>query len=121
MPKTVLIVEDYEDTRELIKFMLEVLGLDVLEAADGQQAVDCTKTKHPDLILMDISMPVMDGIVATRIIRTLVDAGGANVPIVCLTAHGSSYGKEALAAGCNEVVSKPVDFETLKPIVSQYL
>lgn len=69
MRKKVLIAEDYEDTRTLMRFILEGFGYQVLEAADGQEAVATAKAEHPDLVLMDISMPVMDGLTATQIIR----------------------------------------------------
>jgi CheY-like chemotaxis protein len=120
MLKTVLLVEDYEDTRELLRFLLEViLGHHVIEAANGCEAVNQAKRIHPDLILMDISMPVMDGIEATRLIKQL--EGFADVPIVAITGHSDKYQKEALQAGVNEVVCKPVELEDLKPLVSHYL
>ena len=120
MSKIVLLVEDYEDTRELMKFMLEVMmGHHVIEAVNGQEAVEQAKQERPDIILMDISMPVMDGIEATRLIKKL--DGFDDVPIVAITAHSEEYQEEALNAGVNEVVCKPVDMDELQPVLSHYL
>jgi CheY-like chemotaxis protein len=119
MKHTILIVEDTEDTRFFMKFLLEWHGYRVIEAVNGWEAVELTKQKHPELILMDIAMPFMDGLTAIRKIRTL-DADG-DVPIIAMTAHGHEYHELALEAGCNEMIGKPVDFQTLEPILSQYL
>jgi CheY-like chemotaxis protein len=118
--KTVLLVEDYKDTRELMRFLLEIiLGHRVTEAADGIEAVEQAKREHPDLILMDISMPEMDGIEATRLIKQL--DGFENIPIVAITGHSEKYQKEALKAGVNEVVRKPVELDDLEPLLLSYL
>lgn len=120
MSKTVLLVEDYADTRELMKFMLEeVMGHHVIEAVNGLEAVEQARQERPDIILMDISMPVMDGIEATRLIKML--DGFDDVPIVAITAHSDEYQEEALNAGVNQVVCKPVDLEELQPVLSHYL
>lgn len=121
MRKIILVVEDYDDSRELIKFMLESLGHQVLEATNGSEAVEYARQEHPDLILMDIAMPIMDGIAATKAIRELNEDKLAHVPIICLTAHINSYLQEALDAGCNEVVGKPINMLALQPLVQQYL
>lgn len=121
MRKIILVVEDYDDSRELIKYMLESLGHEVVEATNGSEAVDCARQEHPDLILMDIAMPIMDGIAATRAIRMFSEDNLAQVPIICLTAHINSYLQEALDAGCNEVVGKPINMTALQPLVQQYL
>ncbi len=119
MPKTILIVEDYDDTRHLIRFMLQMLGHRVVEATDGREAVECAQKEHPDLILMDLGLPIMDGVAATQQIRTI--DGISDIPVICVTAHCEKYRKEALLAGANLVVRKPVDMEDLKPILSEYL
>lgn len=121
MRKIILVVEDYDDSRELIKYMLESLGHQVLEATNGSEAVEYARQEHPDLILMDIAMPIMDGIAATRAIRESTEDNLAHVPIICLTAHINSYLQEALDAGCNEVVGKPINMLALQPLVQQYL
>lgn len=118
--KTVLLVEDYQDTRDLMRFLLEIiLEHRVIEAVDGSEAVKQARQERPDLILMDISMPVMDGIEATRLIKQL--EGFAEIPIVAITGHTEKYQIEAINAGVSEVISKPVDLDDLQPILSHYL
>lgn len=119
MAKKVLIVEDYEDTREFMKILLESYGYKVIEAADGIEAIDRVKQYQPDLILMDISLPVVDGLTATRAIREF-DAA-AKVPIIAVTAFGKNYYNKAIEAGCNDLIDKPVDFDSLEPILRSYL
>ncbi|MEP6900653.1 MAG: response regulator [Actinomycetota bacterium] len=119
MTKKVLIVEDYADTRTMMRYLLQHFGYEVFEAADGQEAVDRARENHPDLILMDISMPVMDGLTATQIIRKF--EGFAKIPIIAVTAYGKSYYRQAIEAGCDDLINKPLDFENLQPILEQYL
>lgn len=119
MPKKVLIVEDYEDSRNFMKFLIESYGYQVLEAADGIEAVDRFKQQQPDLILMDISLPTVDGLTATKTIRGF--DGSEKLPIIAITAFGKSYYQQAIEAGCNDLLDKPVDFDTLEPILNQYL
>ena len=119
MPKTILIAEDYADTRNFIKFVLENEGYEVIEATNGNEAVDKFKKARPDLVLIDISLPVMDGLSAARIIRKF--QGDAKMPIIAVTAHGQSFYKKAIEAGCDDLISKPVTFNTLQPIVNLYL
>ncbi|MCU1287816.1 MAG: circadian input kinase [Acidobacteria bacterium] len=119
MPKTVLIVEDYADIRTMMKFLLQRFGYDVIEAADGNEAVESVKRNHPDLILMDLSLPNMDGLTATQIIRKF--DGFGKVPIIAVTAYGNSYYRRAIEAGCDDLINKPLDFNNLEPILEQYL
>lgn len=119
MGKTVLIVEDYADTRTMMKFLLQRFGYEVIEAADGQEAVEKVKQIHPDLILMDLSLPVMDGLTATQIIRKF--DGFGKVPIIAVTAYGNSYYRRAIEAGCDDLINKPLDFDKLEPVLEQYL
>lgn len=119
MAKTILLVEDYEDTRGFMKLLLESYGYRVIEATDGIEAVDSFKSFHPDLILMDISLPMVDGLTATKTIRGFKD--GKFTPIIAVTAFGKQYFKRAIEAGCNDLIDKPVDFDTLEPVISQYL
>ncbi len=119
MVKKVLIVEDYEDTREFMKFLLESYGYQVIEAADGIEAVDRAKHQCPDLILMDISLPIVDGLTATRTIRKL--SSKLQMPIIAITAFGKNYYDKAMEAGCNDLIDKPIDFDVLEPILSRYL
>lgn len=117
--KKILVVEDTEDTRQMMKFLLEMSGYKVLEAVNGIQAVESASKQHPDLILMDISMPVMDGLTATKSIRSR--NGDTKIPIIAVTAFGKQYYKQAIEAGCNDLISKPIDFDTLKPVIERYL
>ena len=119
MAKKVLIVEDYEDSRTFMKFLVESYGYQVVEAADGIEAVDRFKQQHPDLVLMDISLPVVDGLTATKAIREFEHA--SKLPIIAVTAFGKSFYNQAIEAGCNDLINKPVDFDTLEPILNQYL
>jgi len=120
MQKKVLVVEDYDDTRIFMKFLLEGYGYEVFEASNGEQAVETTREQHPDLILMDISMPIMDGLTATKLIRESGN-GFSKTPIVAITAFGESYYKRAVEAGCNDLIKKPLDFDKLEPVLKEYL
>ena len=119
MQKKVLIVEDYEDTREFMKFLLETYGYQVIEAADGIEAVDRVKQQHPDLVLMDISLPLVDGLTATRAIRA--NGADSKVPIIAVTAFGKYHYQKAIDAGCDDLIDKPIDFDVLEPILNRYL
>jgi CheY-like chemotaxis protein len=120
MPKTILVVEDFEDSRYLLKFQLEQLGYEVLQAEDGQEAIQMVKYNAPDLILMDIALPIVDGLTATRFIRDHLDQK-SEIPIIAFTASGHSIYQDAMTAGCNEVVGKPLEIDALQPIIEQYL
>ncbi len=119
MTKTVLIVEDYADTRNMMRYLLQGFGYTVIEAADGQEAVEKAKQTPPDLILMDLSLPVMDGFTATQTIRKF--DGFGKIPIIAVTAYGNSFYKRAIEAGCDDLINKPLDFDKLEPILEQYL
>ena len=115
-----MVVEDYDDTRILLKRGLEELGYSVLEASNGQEAVDIAGREHPDLILMDLDLPILDGIAATQCIRQQAEM--ENVPIVAVTAYPLSYTHvKAFAKGCNEYMAKPIDLAELGRLVDRYL
>ena len=115
-----MVVEDYDDTRLLLKKGLESLGYSVLEASNGQEAVDIAEREHPDLILMDLDLPILDGIAATQRIRQ--QTGLENVPIVAVTAYPMSYTHvKAFAKGCDEYMPKPIDMTELANMVNRYL
>jgi len=117
---TIMVVEDYEDTRLLLKAGLEGLGYEVLEAENGQEAIDIADHQRPDLILMDLDLPILDGIAATQHIRQRPEL--EDVPIVALTAYPMSYTRvKAFAKGCNEYMSKPIDMSELADLVNRYL
>lgn len=116
----VLIVEDSEDNREVLKHIIQYIGYEVLEAVNGKQAVEIFKDQHPDLILMDLSMPVLDGYGAVREIRDLDEIG--EVPIVAVSAHETvDHRVKALAIGFNEYLTKPIDFEELRGVILRFL
>jgi CheY-like chemotaxis protein len=118
MSRTILIVEDYEDTRQFMKFLVESYGYEVVEAGDGLEAVESFKHSFPDLVLMDISMPHMDGLDATKAIRKF--KGTKDIPIIAVTAYGERYYERAIKAGCNDLIDKPIDFDALEPFLNQY-
>jgi CheY-like chemotaxis protein len=107
-PKKILVVEDNEDNRRILIYRLRKIGtFEILEAVNGQQAVDLVRTEQPDLVFMDLKMPVLDGWEATGRIRQL--EGGDRVRIIALTAQAMSGDEEkALAAGCDDYLAKPV-------------
>ncbi|HEX8719031.1 MAG TPA: response regulator [Pyrinomonadaceae bacterium] len=115
---TVLVVEDFEDNRFMMRRLLEMSGYRVVEAVNGNQAVESATSYHPDIILMDLSLPQLDGLAATRRIRA--QDGLQKVPIVAVSAHDSAdFHAEALAAGCNEYVTKPIDFDQLVQLLDR--
>ena len=117
---TVMVVDDSDDIRELICMRLRMMGYWVVEAANGKEAVELAPRTHPGLILMDLSMPVMDGYEATRRIKALPGCGA--IPVVAVSAFCDPRSKhEALEAGCVECVSKPVDFGKVVSLVSRHL
>jgi len=118
--KVFLVVEDFEDSRFMMRRLLEMAGYEVLEASDGVQAVKIALDARPALILMDLSLPKLDGLSATREIRK--KRVGRKVPIVAVSAHDSPQTRaEALAAGCNEYITKPIDFDILNSVLEHYL
>src|SRR5260370_18637376 len=115
-----LVVEDFEDSRFMMRRLLELAGYSVLEASDGEQAVALAVQEQPALILMDLSLPKLDGLAATRQIRQHRDV--SKVPIVAVSAHDSPASRtEALAAGCDEYVTKPIDFDQLNRLLKRFL
>ena len=115
---TVLVVEDFEDNRFMMRRLLEMSGYRVVEAVNGKQAVEFADAENPDIILMDLSLPMLDGLAATRRIRE--QNGHSKVPIIAVSAHDSAdFHAEALAAGCNEYVTKPIDFDQLVQLLDR--
>ena len=116
--KRILLVEDSEDSRNSLSKLLEIEGYEVIEAADGSQAVALALNARPDLILMDLSLPVIDGLTASKEIRSRK----SRVPIVALSGHDVvDLHSEAAAAGCTDYVTKPVDFDALISVISKYV
>ncbi len=120
MAKLILIVDDEPKNVTLIRDLLQVKGYSTNEATDGKQAVELAKANIPDLILMDIQMPEMDGIEATGILKT--DAATKNIPILALSSYAMMGDKERiLGAGCDGYLAKPFDIIELLIIVAEYL
>ena len=118
--RLILVVEDTPDTRELIQLVLELKGYEVVVAARGDEAVRVALDTHPDAIIMDMSLPVIDGCQVTRTIRRL--PGLEHVPIIACTAHNRwEWRAKAIVAGCDEFIEKPIDFERLGSLLSRYL
>ena len=113
---TILVVDDFDDTRLLLRTWLERRGFRVIEAEDGIQAVVEAQKETPDLIIMDVEMPRMDGLTATRKIRKVTEL--ESIPVVAVSAYGADqFRDQALAAGCNEYVSTPFEPEALEGLI----
>jgi two-component system, cell cycle response regulator DivK len=119
-PLTVLLVEDTEDNRFMMRRLLELDGYRVVEAMNGEEAVRLAKAECPQLILMDLSLPVIDGLAATRLIRKLPDC--ERTPIIAVSAHDTAdFQSEAIQAGCNCYITKPIDFSELEAMIGRLL
>ena len=117
---TVLLVEDTEDNRFMMRRLLEMTGYRVVEAMNGEEAVKMAQAESPQLILMDLSLPVIDGLAATRLIRKLPDC--QLTPIIAVSAHDTSdFQSEAIQAGCNNYITKPIDFNELELLIARLL
>ena len=116
----VLLVEDNEMNRDMLSRRLSRKGFEVLMAVDGQQAIEMTSQVSPDLILMDMSLPVLDGWEATR--RLKADPASSCIPVIGLTAHAMDGDREkCLQAGCDEYDTKPIDLPRLLEKISAQL
>ncbi|MGB2868074.1 MAG: response regulator [Bacteroidota bacterium] len=108
----ILLVEDNEVNREMMRRRLQRRGYEVIDAEDGQEAIHKAQTERPSVILMDMSLPIIDGWDATA--RLKGDASTCAIPIIGLTAHAMIEDRQkALEAGCDDYITKPVDFEKL--------
>ena len=117
---TVLLVEDTEDNRQMMGRLLEMSGFRVVEATNGREAVEVAARENPKIILMDLSLPFIDGLAATRRIRDL--PGLNKVPIVAVSAHDTAdFHHEALAAGCDAYLTKPIDFSELEEVMRRMI
>jgi two-component system, cell cycle response regulator DivK len=108
----ILLVEDHEEIWDFVSRRLRRRGFEVVVATDGQQGVDMAGAEHPDIVLLDMNLPILDGWTVAGKIKG--DAGTATIPIIALTAHAMSGDREkALAAGCDDYHPKPIDFARL--------
>jgi CheY-like chemotaxis protein len=116
----VLLVEDQEDNRDMLSRILKKRGYEVAIAVDGAEGVEKARSEAPDLILMDMSLPVMDGWEATRILKAEDDT--RSIPVVALTAHAMSTDREkAFEAGCDAYETKPIEFPRLLETMEKLL
>ena len=108
----ILLVEDNELNRDMLTRRLKRKGFAIVSAKNGQEAIDMSKSENPDIILMDLSLPVIDGWTAAKKLKG--DATTKSIPIIALTAHAMKGDREkALEAGCDDYDTKPIDFERL--------
>jgi two-component system cell cycle response regulator DivK len=118
--KTVLVVEDDQDNREMVIKVLKHNGYRAIEAVDGEEAVERAKAENPDLILLDLYIPKMDGYEVTRTLKG--DQGLQHIPIIALTAQAMKGNREeALAAGCDGYIPKPINVRELPKQIERFL
>ncbi len=118
--KKILVVDDIKDSRGLVKKILELRGYEVIEAGTGEDAINIVQIELPDLILMDIRMPGIDGREATRRIKALPKV--AHIPILAMTASVKPEDKQStIEAGCDDFIRKPIDIEQLPKQVAKYI
>jgi two-component system cell cycle response regulator DivK len=120
MTKSILVVEDQEDNRQILRDLLSSGDYEMIEAENGQEALDAVAKKKPDLILMDIQLPVMDGYEATRRIKANPD--WKSIPIIVVTSYAlSGDAEKARAAGCDDYVTKPYSPRQLLAKIREFL
>ncbi len=120
MKKRILVAEDHEDNRQILRDLLASGGFEMIEARDGEQAVATAEASHPDLILMDIQLPVIDGYEATR--RIKVQPALKDIPIIMVTSYALSGDDEkARQAGCDDYVAKPYSPRQLLAKIRHYI
>ena len=120
MIKCILVVEDHVDNRDILRDLLTTEGYELIEAMNGKEALEKAATRQPDLILMDIQLPILDGYEATRILKS--DPILKSIPIVVITSYAMSGDAEkAYSAGCDAYISKPIDHQVLLEIIRNRL
>jgi CheY-like chemotaxis protein len=119
---TILVAEDDEDNRLTLKILLEMRGYRVLTATNGHEAIAVAEQEPLDLILMDLRMPLLNGLAATRQLRQHVAPRLRRIPILALSAYDpAQHQAVAIAAGCNEYVTKPIDYDRLEKLIESLL
>lgn len=118
VPKSILVVDDHEDIRSMMRLTIENFGYSVIEAAGPYDAIEKAQKFQPDLILMDIGLPLLDGLSTAKLIKDLEQCG--QIPIVAVTAYRDIRG-QALKAGCIDVLYKPIDPERLEQSLQRHL
>jgi two-component system chemotaxis response regulator CheY len=119
MPKTILVIEDTDNIRTLLRILLKRQGYDVIEATNWREAIESVRSFTPHLILTDISLPEMNGLEITRIIRKI--EGFEKIPIIAVSAQCELFHKRAKEAGCNDLIDKPLDFQRLESALKKHL
>ena len=120
MNKLILIVDDNATNCKLVRDLVKAWGYDCIEAGDGEQAVNLALQKKPDVILMDLRLPVMDGLTASKILKS--DKIAKNIPIIIITSSAMKGDSERVkAAGCDHYISKPFDIAELRGLIQQCL
>lgn len=120
MKQRILVVEDNEDNRRIIRDLLTASGFDIIEAVTGEAGVEAAKNEKPDLILMDIQLPLMDGYEVTRQIKAVPEL--KSIPVIAVTSYAlSGDDKKAFAAGCDGYVTKPFSPRVLLAKIKEYL
>ena len=116
----ILLVEDNELNRDMLSRRLKRKGFSVIFAENGQKGIDFAHTESPDIILMDLSLPVIDGWTAAKMLKA--DPATKSIPVIALTAHAMKGDREkALEAGCDDYDTKPIDFERLLDKISNLI
>jgi CheY-like chemotaxis protein len=116
----VLVVEDHEESRKMLKVLLGLKGYEVIEAKEGARALELAKDVHPDLVLMDISSPMPEGLAVYREMRNCSSLG--DVPIILTSGYSTdAFRQEVQAAGCEEFLVKPLDFDELDRLLESHL
>ena len=116
----ILVVDDFDDTRLLLRTWLERKGFEVIEAENGNEAVSQAENNQPNLIIMDLEMPELDGLAATRKIRAVKSL--EKVPVLAVSAYGAEqFREDAIAAGCDEYVSTPFEPEALEKLIRSFV
>ena len=119
---TILVAEDNEDNRLVMKMLLELRGYRVVSATNGQETIELAERERPDLILMDLRMPKLNGLAAARCLRQHREPSLQRVPIIALSAYDPAQHRNvALAAGCNEYVTKPINYDLLEQLIQDLL
>ena len=119
MPKKVLVADDHDDIRDMMVVFIEELGFEAIAASDGQQAVELAYQHTPDLVLMDLAMPVMDGIEAAAAIRS--NPQMRDTKIIATTAYGKHVPDHVEGSEFDRIVDKPVDLALLQPLLNEFV
>lgn len=118
--RTILIAEDSADSREMMQLLLEQRGYQVVAASDGMHAIEVALSSRPDLVLLDLDLPKLDGLAVTRNLR--LDPKFKDVPIVILSGHDPGrFRQDALDAGCDDYLLKPIDFDSLHELLDRMM